>query len=65
MGKCIVVHTRLEVYRKAFDTAMELFEMSKRFPAEERYALTDQVRRSSRSVAANIAEGWRKRNRSP
>ena len=51
----------MEVYRKAFDAAMELFEASKRFPKEETYSLTDQVRRSSRSVCANLAEAWRKR----
>ncbi len=45
----------------AFDAAMRIYELSKSFPAEERYALTDQIRRSSRSVAANLAEGWRKR----
>jgi four helix bundle protein len=51
----------LEVYQLAMDAAMKLFELSKRFPLEERYSLTDQVRRSSRSVFANIAEAWRKR----
>jgi four helix bundle protein len=51
----------LDVYRKAFDTAMEIFEISKSFPKEERYSLTDQIRRSSRSVCANLAEDWRKR----
>jgi len=51
----------LEVYRLAFDTAMEIFEISKSFPKEERYSLTDQIRRSSRSVCTNISEGWRKR----
>lgn len=45
----------------AFETALRIFEMSKAFPAEERYSLTDQIRRSSRSVAANLAEAWRKR----
>ena len=54
-------HTELEVYKKAFDTAMLIFEASKRFPREETYSLTDQVRRSSRSVCANLAEAWRKR----
>jgi len=43
------------------DAAMEIFEITKRFPPEEKYSLTDQMRRSSRSVAANIAEAWRKR----
>jgi four helix bundle protein len=51
----------LDVYRQAMDAAVGIFELSKRFPAEERYSLTDQVRRSSRSVCANIAEAWRKR----
>jgi four helix bundle protein len=57
----VVKHTELDVYRKAFDTAMVLFEESKRFPKEETYSLTDQMRRSSRSVCANLAEAWRKR----
>jgi len=51
----------LEVYKIAFETSMAIFEISKTFPKEERYSLTDQVRRSSRSVCANLAEGWRKR----
>jgi four helix bundle protein len=51
----------LEIYRRAFDAAMEIFEFSKAFPKEERYSLTDQIRRSSRSVATNLAEAWRKR----
>lgn len=51
----------LDVYKLAFETAMEIFEISKKFPTEEKYSLTDQIRRSSRSVCANIAEGWRKR----
>lgn len=51
----------LEVYKVAFETAMEIFEISKKFPKEEKYSLTDQVRRSSRSVCTNLAEGWRKR----
>jgi four helix bundle protein len=54
-------HTDLDVYRKAFDTAMDIFEGSKGFPKEETYSLTDQIRRSSRSVNANLAEAWRKR----
>ena len=61
MGERIVSHRDLEVFRKAFDCAMELFERSRLFPKEERYSLTDQVRRSSRSVCANLAEAWRKR----
>ncbi|MBD2535819.1 four helix bundle protein [Nostoc flagelliforme FACHB-838] len=54
-------HKDLEVYKMAFDTAMRIFELSKSFPIEERYSLTDQIRRSSRSVCANFAEAWRKR----
>ena len=54
-------HTELDVYKRAFAAAMRLFELSKGFPKEETYSLTDQVRRSSRSVCANLAEGWRKR----
>ncbi|MCC5599253.1 MULTISPECIES: four helix bundle protein [Nostoc] len=54
-------HKDLEVYKMAFDSAMIIFELSKKFPVEERYSLTDQIRRSSRSVCANFAEGWRKR----
>jgi four helix bundle protein len=51
----------LEVYHLSFDTAMEIFEITKSFPKEEKYSLTDQVRRSSRSVCTNLAEAWRKR----
>ena len=51
----------LKVYKLAFKAAMEIFEISKKFPKEERYSLTDQIRRSSRSVCTNLAEGWRKR----
>jgi four helix bundle protein len=54
-------HTQLEVYQQGFAAAMEIFKMSKSFPVEERYSLTDQIRRSSRSVCANITEAWRKR----
>jgi len=54
-------HKSLKVYQVAYQLAMEIFEMSKSFPRDERYSLTDQIRRSSRSVAANIAEGYRKR----
>ena len=51
----------LEVYRKAYLLAMEVFNLSKDFPAEEKYALTSQIRRSSRSVAMNLREAWAKR----
>lgn len=51
----------LGVYKKAFAVAMEIFELSKKFPADEKYSLTDQIRRSSRAVAACIGEAYRKR----
>ncbi|MEH2150912.1 four helix bundle protein [Nostoc sp.] len=64
-------HQDLKVYQMAFDAAMKIFKLSKKFPVEERYSLTDQIRRSdarrlataslSRSVCANLAEAWRKR----
>src|SRR5947209_4302011 len=54
-------HTELEVYKKSFDVAMQIFQASKTFPKEETYSLTDQIRRSSRPVCANLAEAWRKR----
>lgn len=52
---------KLLAYQKSFDLAMDIFEISKSFPKEETYSLTDQVRRSSRSVTANISEAYRKR----
>lgn len=52
----------LTVYKKAFALAMEIFEISKRFPSEEKFSLTDQIRRSSRSVCSCVAEAYRKRN---
>ncbi len=51
----------LRVYQLAFELAMEIFRLSKSFPLEERFSLTDQIRRCSRSVTANIAEGYRKK----
>lgn len=54
-------HKSLRVFQLAYRLAMEIFEITKTFPKEERYSLTDQIRRSSRSVPANIAEGYRKR----
>ncbi|MEJ5241174.1 MAG: four helix bundle protein [Anaerolineales bacterium] len=54
-------HRDLIVWQKAMDAAMRVFEVTKSFPVEERYSLTDQMRRASRSVAAQIAEGWRRR----
>ena len=61
MGAKIRSHRELEVFQKAFDAAMAVHEMSRKFPPEERYSLTDQIRRASRSVCANLAEAWRKR----
>ncbi len=54
-------HRELRVYKLAFDSAVRIYEITKTFPVEERYSLTDQIRRSSRSVCANVAEAWRKR----
>jgi four helix bundle protein len=54
-------YRELRVYQAAFDLAMEIFEFTKSFPAEEKYTVVDQIRRSSRSVCANLAEAWRKR----
>ncbi|MCL1467858.1 four helix bundle protein [Argonema galeatum] len=59
--KPIQSHRDLEAYQLAFDAAMQIFELSKKFTVEERFSLTDQIRRSSRSVCANLAEAWRKR----
>jgi four helix bundle protein len=54
-------HRELDVYGLSFDLAMRIFEISKTFPKEETYSLTDQIRRSSRSVCSNLAEAFRKR----
>jgi four helix bundle protein len=51
----------LRVYSAAMDAAMDIFALTKKFPAEEKFLMVDQMRRSSRSVCANIAEAWRKR----
>ena len=60
--KTMVTHFReLRVYQVAFDASMKIFELSKSWPTEERYSLTDQMRRASRSVCSNVAEAWRKR----
>lgn len=61
MGENIRSYKDLRVYQKAMEAAMMIFEITKTFPVEERYSLVDQIRRSSRSVCANIAEAWRKR----
>lgn len=57
----IKYHKELKVYQDAFASAMMIYELTKNFPLEEKYSLTDQIRRSPRSVCGNIAEGWRKR----
>lgn len=54
-------YKELIAYQKGFQLAMDIFELSKKFPTEEKYSLTDQIRRSSRSVCANMAEAYRKR----
>ena len=51
----------LTVYSEAFNAAMEIYQITKNFPKEELYSLTDQIRRASRSVCSNLSEGWRKR----
>ena len=61
MSDRIYSHRDLIVYQKSFSAGKRIFELSRSFPREEMYSLTDQVRRSSRSVSANIAEAWRKR----
>lgn len=61
MGKKIQYHWELDVYQMSVESAMQVFEISKKFPKEEIYSLTDQIRRSSRSVSSNIAEAWRRR----
>jgi four helix bundle protein len=61
MKKFVRRHTDLEVYQRGFAAAMRLFDLSKDFPKEERFSLIDQIRKSSRSVCANIAEAWRVR----
>jgi len=57
----IRTHNELDVYKMAFESAMEIFEMTKNFPKDEKFSLVDQIRRSSRSVCANLAEAFRKR----
>lgn len=57
----IRTHKELTVWQNAMDAAMRIFELNKSFSAEEKYGMVDQIRRSSRSVAANLAEAWRRR----
>jgi four helix bundle protein len=61
MGARINSYKELRVYQNAMEAAMKLFEITKIFPPEEKYSMVDQMRRSSRSVCANLAEAWRKR----
>ena len=61
MGDRIKSYRDLRVYQKAMEAAMEIFELTRGFPPEEKYSMVDQMRRSSRSVCTNIAEAWRKR----
>jgi len=59
--KKIQYHWEIDTYKLSVQAAMEIYELSKAFPEEEKYSLTDQIRKSSRSVSAQIAEGWRRR----
>ncbi len=61
MGEKINSYKDLRVFQNGMDAAMKIFEITKEFPSEERYSMVDQMRRSSRSVCANLAEAWRKR----
>jgi len=61
MGQNIRTYKELRVYQNAMDAAMKIFKITKAFPTEEKYSMVDQMRRSSRSVCANLAEAWRKR----
>src|SRR3954471_7598716 len=64
-SKLINHHWELDVYKLSVETSMEIFRASKLWPKEERYSLSDQIRRSSRSVSAAIAEAWRRRKYQP
>ncbi|MDY6951529.1 MAG: four helix bundle protein [Thermodesulfobacteriota bacterium] len=61
MGERIDSYKELRVFQNAMDAAMKIFEVTKGFPAEEKFSMVDQMRRSSRSVCANVGEAWRKR----
>ena len=61
MSKYVKRFQELDVYQKQREVSREVFRLSKKFPSEEKYSLTDQIRRSSRSVGAQIAEAWAKR----
>ena len=59
-SKIILDFTELEVYKLSFEAAMQIYDLSKKWPQDEKYSLINQIRRSSRSVCSNIAEAWRK-----
>lgn len=61
VGEWIESYGELRVYRAAFELQQQIFEITKSFPKEEMYSLTDQIRRASRSIGANLAEAWQKR----
>ena len=61
MVQKIQYHWQLDVYQLSVKAAMEIYELSKAFPKEEVYSLTDQIRRASRSISGQIAEGWKRR----
>jgi four helix bundle protein len=61
MGDRIQNYKELRIYQNAVDSAMFIFKITKTFPSEEKFSMVDQIRRSSRSVCANLAEAWRKR----
>jgi four helix bundle protein len=61
VGQIVKNYKELDVYQNAINSAMDIFQLTKSFPSEEKYSLVDQVRRCSRSVCANVAEAWRKR----
>ena len=61
MGEKINSYKELRVFQNGMDAAMMIFEITKEFPSEEKYSMVDQMRRSSRSFCANLAEAWRKR----
>jgi len=61
MGEKINTYKELRVFQNSMDLAMRIFEITRGFPRDEKYSLADQIRRSSRSVCANLAEAWRKR----
>ncbi|MCE9561356.1 MAG: four helix bundle protein [Planctomycetes bacterium] len=61
LARLVKRHVDLDVYRRAFEAAMRIFDLTNKFPKEEAYSLTDQIRRASRAVCANVANAWRQR----